>query len=345
MGRTTIYNKITNEESIKKINPNNKQLCEDFLEYLASIDRAPSTINGYRNDLEIFFCWNLEYNNNKFFVDIKKRELARFQGYAINEWGWSPKRIRRVKSAISSMSNYIENILQDEDEDFENFRSIIGKIESPKNEAVREKTIIPDDDVDKFLDKLVSEERYQQACAFALAAMSGARKSELLRFKVEYFSPENVYIKDALFRTPKIKTKGAGKKGKLINKYVLYDFKKYFDLWMEQREKESIDSEWLFVHKCGDGSYEQMKVSTLDSWANIFSRELNIDFYWHCMRHYLTTKMKKYNIPDHIIKEYFKWNSVEMIGIYSDLDASDDFDKYFSKDGIVESKSGSLTDM
>lgn len=49
MGRTTIYNKITNEESIKKINPNNKQLCEDFLEYLASIDRAPSTINGYRN--------------------------------------------------------------------------------------------------------------------------------------------------------------------------------------------------------------------------------------------------------------------------------------------------------
>lgn len=90
--------------------------------------------------------------------------------YAINEWGWSPKRIRRVKSAISSMSNYIENILQDEDEDFENFRSIIGKIESPKNEAVREKTIIPDDDVDKFLDKLVSEERYQQACAFALAA-------------------------------------------------------------------------------------------------------------------------------------------------------------------------------
>mgnify|MGYP000202382669 CR=1 FL=1 len=39
------------------------------------------------------------------------------------------------------MSNYIENILQDEDEDFENFRSIIGKIESPKNEAVREKPL------------------------------------------------------------------------------------------------------------------------------------------------------------------------------------------------------------
>lgn len=76
-----------------------------------------------------------------FFIDIKKRELTRFQGHALNEWGWSPKRIRRVKSTISSMSNYIEDILQDEDDEFENFRSIIGKIESPSNEAVRDKTI------------------------------------------------------------------------------------------------------------------------------------------------------------------------------------------------------------
>ncbi|MEQ2717631.1 MULTISPECIES: tyrosine-type recombinase/integrase [Lachnospiraceae] len=344
MGRTTIYNKITNEESIKKINPNNKQLCEDFLEYLASIDRAPSTINGYRNDLEIFFCWNLEYNNNKFFVDIKKRELARFQGYAINEWGWSPKRIRRVKSAISSMSNYIENILQDEDEDFENFRSIIGKIESPKNEAVREKTIIPDDDVDKFLDKLVSEERYQQACAFALAAMSGARKSELLRFKVEYFDENNI-VYGGLYKTPKIKTKGAGKTGKQLNKYVLYEFKKYLDLWMEQRKKQGIESEWLFVHRCGDGSYAQMKVSTLDSWANIFSNELGVDFYWHCMRHYLNTKLLKLNIPANVVQEFFGWSSSDMVNLYNDSEVSEEFSKYFTKDGIVEGKSSSLSDL
>lgn len=161
MPRKTVYNQITSDESIKRINPKNKELCSDFLDYLASVGRAPSTINGYRNDLEIFFCWNLEFNNNKFFIDIKKRELTKFQGYALNEWGWSPKRIRRVKSTISSMSNYIEDILQDEDDEFENFRSIIGKIESPSNEAVRDKTILPDEEVDKFLDKLVSEGRYQ----------------------------------------------------------------------------------------------------------------------------------------------------------------------------------------
>ncbi len=344
MARKTVYNKITNEQAIKNINPDNKQLCDDFLEYLSSVDRAQSTINGYKNDLEIFFCWNLEFNNNKFFVDIKKRELTRFQGHALNEWGWSPKRIRRVKSAISSMSNYIENILQDEDEDFENFRSIIGKIESPSNETVREKTVIPDEEIDKFLDRLVSEGRYQQACAFALAAMSGARKAELLRFKVEYFTDENI-VYDALYKTPKIKTKGRGKNGKQLNKYVLYDFKKYFDLWMNERKEKGIECEWLFVRKCGDGTYAQMKISNLDSWANIFSNELNVDFYWHCMRHYLNTRLLKLNIPANVVQEFFGWSSSDMVNLYNDSEVSEEFSKYFSKDGIIEGKSTSLSDL
>lgn len=345
MARSTVYNQITTDEKIKNINPKNKELCSDFLDYLSSMNRSKSTLKVYENDLDIFFCWNLEFNNNKYFIDIKKRELVRFQGYALQEWGWGASRIKRVKSVISSLSNYIVDILQDDDDEFEDFKSIIGKIESPVNEPIREKTIIPDEEVDKFLDKLVSQGRYQQACVFALAAMSGSRKAELLRFKVEYFSDENVQIKGALYKTPKIKTKGRGVNGKQINKYVLYDFKKYFDLWMEERKRLGVESEWLFVGKSKDGKYEQMKVSTLDSWAIIFSKELGIDFYWHAMRHYLTTKMKKYNIPDHVIKEYFQWNSVEMVGVYSDIDASDDFSKYFGSDGMISGKTGSISDM
>ena len=49
------------------------------------------------------------------------------------------------------------------------------------------------------------------------------------------------------------KTKGRGK-GKFIYKYVLLDFKKYFDLWMTERERLNIDSEWLFVSKTKDES-------------------------------------------------------------------------------------------
>ncbi|MCZ2394957.1 MAG: phage integrase N-terminal SAM-like domain-containing protein [Chitinophagales bacterium] len=101
-GRSTVYNKITSEEKIKQINPENTQLSKDFLDYLASIDRSPKTIFAYNSDLEIFFVWNLEENANKEFIKISKRDFARFQNHALNVWKWSPRRIRRVKSTLSS---------------------------------------------------------------------------------------------------------------------------------------------------------------------------------------------------------------------------------------------------
>ena len=153
MARTTVYNHITTEEKIAEINENNTWLINEFLEYLASIDRAPQTLRSYKSDLHIFFVWNIDFNNNKDFVKLTKREIAKFQNYAINEWHWSPRRVRRVKSTLSSMSLFIENILDDE-EGYENFRPIIKKIESPVNEAVREKTIFSDEQVELLMDTL-----------------------------------------------------------------------------------------------------------------------------------------------------------------------------------------------
>ena len=115
MARSTVYNQITTPELIEKIYDENKELYEDFLGYLASIDRAQSTIDSYRNDLEIFFVWNLTENKNKDFIDITKREFARFQNHALNTWDWSSNRVRRVKSVLSSLSSFIEDILDEEE--------------------------------------------------------------------------------------------------------------------------------------------------------------------------------------------------------------------------------------
>ena len=110
MGRKTVYNAITSDEKIAQINKKNMELVNDFLDYMRSIDRAPTTIKNYRADLLVFFCWCLEHLDNKYFVDLTKREIARFQSYALTEWGWSSNRTRNVKAVLSSLSNYIENI-------------------------------------------------------------------------------------------------------------------------------------------------------------------------------------------------------------------------------------------
>ncbi len=92
-GRKTVYNSISSPEKLAKVNPENIQLGNDFLEYLTSIDRSKSTVDAYRNDLNIFWCWCLEFNQNKFFVDLSKREIAKYQNYCLNTLGWSPARM------------------------------------------------------------------------------------------------------------------------------------------------------------------------------------------------------------------------------------------------------------
>ena len=347
MGRKTVYNNITSPETLAQVLEDNKYLMREFLDYLKSIDRAKTTIYQYEQDLNVFWVWNLQYNNNKEFTKITKREFSKFQNHAINEWQWSPKRTRRVKSVLSSLSNFIENIL-DEEPEYEGYRSIIKKIENPVNEAVREKTVFEREELQELLDKLVENKKYEHACALSLAMSSGRRKAELPRFKVSYFTEENVMF-GSLYKTPeKVTTKGRGSKGKLLYLYVFKNqFDPYLKLWMNERERLGITSEWLFPAKISDGYSNEVAISidTLNSWAETFSRLLGKDFYWHSLRHFFTTECSKSNLPANVIQEIVGWESADMVNLYNDTSTDETLGKYFNEDGIIHVKTGTLADM
>ena len=275
MGRKTKQNKLTTPELIAQINPKNIRLMNDFLDYLRSVGKAESTVKAYTSDLYIFFVWVLQNADNKYFPEISKRDIVSYQNWLLRENENSAARVRRLKATLSSLSNYIEAILDDE---LPNFRAIVRKIENPVNEPAREKTVLTEEQADELLAYLVEHEKYDKACCFALARYSGRRKSELMRFKVEYFTDENI-IYGSLYKTPeKIRTKGRGVNGKMLTCYVLAKpFKQYLDLWMKQREEQGIESEWLFPDK--DDPTQPLPISTLNSWAETFSNILGVDFY------------------------------------------------------------------
>lgn len=346
LSRFTVYNNIVTEEKWKKVNSSNIQLGEDWLEYLQSVDRSPQTLQAYRNDLRIFWVWCLDFNSNKYFPELTKREIAKFQNHALNTWGWSSNRIRRVKSCLSSLSNYIQNILDDEPE-FENFRPIIRKIENPSKEMVREKTVLSDEQVDELLNILVERKEYEAACAFAIAAYSGMRHAELLQMKVDFFNDEH-FVYDSMWKTDKVRAKGFGKNGKQINKFVLYGAKSYIDLWLDYRQENGIESEWMFVTVTVDKEtrvkiYHQRKDTS--SWIDMAEKILGVDVYFHAFRHYTCTRLHRLNLPSHVIQEFFSWSSADMLNIYNDLTAEDEFGKYFGKDSVKEVKQASLTDI
>lgn len=65
--RKTYRKIITSPELIEQINPENKKLMDRFLKNF-STKNSPKSVISYRSNLNIFMCWNVEYNDNKFLL-------------------------------------------------------------------------------------------------------------------------------------------------------------------------------------------------------------------------------------------------------------------------------------
>lgn len=340
MARKTKMNSITTPELLGQVNPKNRQLLTDFLDYLRAVQRSETTIHGYENDINIAWVWCLQNNDNAFFVDWTKRNVLAYQNWLLNNNENSPARIRRLKAALSSLSNYIESVLDDE---FPSFRNIISKVESPVNRPVREKTVWENEELDRLLEALVNREDYEKACYLALAMHSGRRKSELCRFKVSDFAEDNLVCDGALWKSAPIKTKGRGG-GKYIPCYTLAkNFRPHLERWMEFRRQHDINSEWLFPDR--NDSSKHVKITTINSWSNTFSRISGKSAYIHSLRHYFTTNLAKAGIPDGVIQSIVAWESSEMVRLYTDLDADEQIGMYFKDGDISVPERKSLSDI
>lgn len=326
MPRKTKHNSVVSPELLSKVNPKNIQLLNDFLTYLRSVQRSEQTIDVYGSDIRIAFVWCLQNNDNRFFIDWTKRNIVAYQNWLINEQGNSPARVRRLKAALSSLSNYICNVLDDE---FPDFKNIIHKIENPTLQPVREKTVWKDEELEKLLDILVESKQYEKACFVALAMYSGRRKAELCRFKVSDFDGGKLVCDGALYKSAPILTKG----NKYLECYTLAKkFDPYLRLWMDHREQNGITSEWLFPN--GINLREHIGVSTVNSWALSLSRLSGKDFYIHSLRHYYCSALIRAGIPDSVIVDIVGWSTSEMLKIYNDNPKDEQIAKYF-KNGEI----------
>jgi integrase len=322
MPRETYRKIITSPELWEKVNIENKKLMDRFLRE-KNARSSDMTIKGYRSDLEIFFTWNLENNDNKFFIDIKKIEFSDFFSYAVEELQWNGARFGRAKSCLSSFSNFIEKFF---DSEHPNFRNVILKsIESLPKNAVRDKTVLSDDQVENIFKQLEDNEEFQIICWFALAIGSGSRFSELLRFTTDIIDENNTAFDGLFLETLKqIKTKGRTKSGKMITKYIIKDiFLKRYNDWLIIREnilnKNNKNHNYIFIKSNGDPAKE----TTVRGWVEKIEKILGIPFYPHANRHYFTTFLSKAKLPEDLIQEICGWTDSKMIKLYNDSSIKD----------------------
>ena len=247
-----------------------------------------------------------------------------------------------MKATARSLENYIENMLDDE---YPNYRPIWNKIENPVNEPVREKSVFTLEELQPLLDHLVEKKQYRKACILALAMYSGRRKAELCRFKVNYFDDENLICGGALYQTPeKMTTKGRGSRGKLLTVYTLAKpFKPYLDLWMEERKRLGIESEWLFPSS--SNPEEHIDISVINNMYDGFSEFLGKPFYIHMLRHAFTTYLLNQNLPESVVQKVLGWSTIDLVSVYDDRSDDNLLEQYFGADGIKQTEQKTLNDL
>lgn len=323
-GRKTFRKVITSKELDAQINSKNIKLAERFLKNFAT-KRSPNSVVSYKSNLRIFFTWNLLFNDNKDFVDIRKIEFADFFDYAVTDLGWHSNRFAQCHSCLSSFSAWIENYF---DDDYPLFRNLLSKIEKPVKENVREKTVLQKEDINKLFEYFNENDMTQDACLLALAISCGARISELSSFTTDLIDEDNVVF-DGLFleTTKKIKTKGRGVNGKMLTKYILKDmFLPYYKKWLEVRKgimkENNKDHDFIFVTKEGNPANADRLRDWMSKWSDVVGQPC----YPHNFRHYHISFLKKLELEDDFIVYLTGWSEStghSMVAVYNDLTAKD----------------------
>lgn len=322
MARETFKKIITSDELSKKILPKNRALIDKFIR---EKDRKCSdkTIFGYKSDIEIFFTWNLLYNDNKYFPEIKKREVSEFFNYCVSDLKWGSARFARVRSSISGLSDYIVKYYDEEYPTYRNF--IKDTIETLAKVPSRKKTILSESEVDSLMKWLTENEKIQEACFLSLAINCGARISELIQFKVDSIDENKTVYNDMFLKTTdELRTKGFGKIGHMMHKYVIKDaFIPYYKSWIKEREKIlselKIETDSLFINTIG----KPATVQTVNSWRDKWGEYLDKDVYMHSFRHYFVTHLTRIGLTSDFIIEIMGWKSGDMFKIYNDLTGED----------------------
>ena len=320
-GRETYRKVITSPELTAQINSKNIKLMERFLKNFAT-KRSPNSVVNYKSNLTIFLTWNLLDNDNKFFIDVKKRELMDFFDYCVTELKWSSNRYANMHSCLSSFSAWIENFY---DEDYPLFRNLLPKIEKLPKETVRKKSIFTKDELDNLMNWLGEQGKINEQCLLSIMMASGARISELGRFTLSMIDEDNTAFEGLFLETTEtMQVKGRGTNGKQIHRYLIKDlFLPYYKKWLPIREEimkeNNKQHDYIFIRNDG----EPATSSTFRSWIEKWDEVLDKHLYAHSIRHFWTTYLLSLGLEKEFVQELQDWSSDVLVNLYNDATAKD----------------------
>ena len=155
-----------------------------------------------------------------------------------------------------------------------------------------------------------------------MSVSAGTRLNETLRITTDLIDEKETAFDDLFLVTKKqIRTKGRGRTGKMLYKYIIKDlFLPWYKEWLPIRAKimkeNSVDEHnAIFIKRNG----EPIKTNSVNIWTQRWTEMLGIDIYPHSFRHYFVTYLSRIGLEAELIQSIVGWTSSDMVAIYNDM--------------------------
>lgn len=306
-----------------KVNDEYRELVEEFVSVQ---NHSPQTKKQYISGLKIFGHFIYSHMNNKPLYKITKRDFLRYISYLRDERKMSSSAMSLKKACVSSLCNYIENVVADEIEEFRTFRNFTRGLPSIPRNRVYDKVKVTFGEYEEMMKVLESDENWLGMAWLSTAMRVGARRSEIIQFRTEimdYKIPDGQnYILSHLVRG-----KGASTDGKPLEYMIPLDVLPHWKKWIDSR---GYESEYIFTTK-HNGEIKPLSPSWADYFcvnilSNILGRRVNV----HIFKNSCITHLLESGIDINLVSKFVAHHeSVSTTQIYDLRDFEEEKNKIF----------------
>ncbi len=212
-----------------QVSEEHRDLVSEFLEVNSFRKKSAKQ---YLSCLKQFFYWVHHSLNDKPMYKITKRDFLRYISFLRNR-GMSSSAIQLKKASVSSLGNYIENVIAEDDQRYEKFRNFTRGLPAiPKTQTYQKVKITREEYLD-MMKVLEDDENYLGMAWMVTAFNVGARLSEIIQIKTSVLDEEipegqNYVLSNLIFG------KGRGE-GKNLFYMVNFEALHYMKLCVEKR--------------------------------------------------------------------------------------------------------------
>lgn len=261
-------------EKLRHINPETQAIMQKYKIDMSMRNLSPRTQAHYEYDLQQWFIYILDHQQNRSIKDITDDDIMEFLYYCKSE-GNNAERIKLRLATISALYRFLRKKRQIQENPCE-------FIDRPKRgAAITQQTYLTPEQVALMREKLIGNNNLQLRVYAMLSLSTMARVTAIASIRWDQIDLEEKVIKDVL-----------EKEGKIVDLFFSDEVKHLIIQLKAQRESKSVDDHgWLFYS--GRNKDKPIHPGTLREWCKKIGAMIGVPtLHPHDFRHSGATLLK-----------------------------------------------------